>query len=586
MPQSNVRWWETAITRQVLVPYFFDSNGDGWGDIPGVTSHLKYFTDDEVDSLWFHPLFAGPMRDFTYDVSDYYQLNPRFGTIRQFKTMVKKAHSRNIRIIIDVPLNHTSADHQWFLAAIDPTHPDHEKYRDWYLFSDTAEEYAGAAVLFKDFESSNWTRVRDLAERLGWGEEFVERLGPMADKFYFHRFFFHQPDLNHDNPGVREEVQRIIDFLYSLGVDMVRLDAGPHFIKRDGTNCEGIPETHEYFQWLCGWANEKYPDKGFLIEANRPPEELVEYLNDGNRAGFDFVSMAALYLALMLGNRKAIYDAIVRLRGLGIPLGAVLWLFLALHDEKTWEFLLRSQRHRAWAHYGHGEAWRKQNWGTVGRLANLVQGDRRLWELMWALLYALKGPKLSYYGDELMMGDTSDLPIEPDKGRPEFRNSTRTIYPHGPGKNAGFSTCDPEQLCGPLVKDGQFGYLAVNREFQEAIPTSPLWWKRRLNKLCKEYADLFCTGDIWPLEHDNEAVAVVVRTAPGREGEDILLCVFNLTPDNQPVALDLSQWEGRILTAISAVLGGGQPTEFPLRANSNYPLILGPYEYIYILVEK
>jgi maltose alpha-D-glucosyltransferase/alpha-amylase len=587
-------WWKTARVYQVLVMYYADSNGDGWGDFIGLMQRLPQIKKDGFNALWIHPIFDGPFRDFVYDVNSYFKLHEKLGTVEDFRMMRKEAHRLGIKIILDIPINHKSVDSEAFQAAIRPAHPEHDKYHKQFFFSDTGEEFAGAAVLFKDFEDSNWFPVRDLPARLGWDVDPEE----LVDEYYFHRFFFHQADINYNDPGARDELQSACYFLFDeeegLGVDLLRIDAGPHVIKEEGTSCESLPATHAFYRdWLCPWVEEKFPGKGLLIEANQEPEEVIEYLNDGFKSAFDFVSMPAIFLALARGNKQPLYDAIVRLRGLGLPEWASLMVFLSLHDEKTWEFVKRSERHELWKEWGHGEEWRKQNWGTVGSLISLCQGDIRQVKLLWAMLYGLKGAKLVYSGEEVGKGDTSDLPIEPDKGRPEYRNATRTIYPQNSDRNAGFSTAQEENLAGPLVKDGPFGYKAANREDLEKIPSSILPFIQGLNRLCKEYEDLFCLGDIWPLgdEYKNPEVMTWVRTAPGRFGDDVLLCVYNLTPSTQFTELDLSQWgeqkgrKARRVTEIGATILGGKMTTSPRKASANYPLSLPPYQFMFLLVE-
>ena len=442
-------WYKDAVFYQLHVKSFADSNADGIGDFPGLTSKLDHLASLGVDCLWLQPMYPSPFKDDGYDISDYTNIHPSYGTLEDFEHFLNQAHARGLRVIIELVLNHTSDQHAWFQEARSST--DNPR-RDWYVWSDTDDRYRGVRIIFIDTELSNWA----------WD--------PVSKAYYWHRFFSHQPDLNYDNPAVRDEIWTVMKFWLDLGVDGFRVDAVPYLVEREGTSCENLPETHAVLKELRARLDAQFTGKVLLAEANMWPEDVRPYFGAGDEfhMSFHFPIMPRMFMALRLEDRKPLIDIIERTPS--IPESCQWGIFLRNHDELTLEMVTEIERQYMWDEYAKDPRARI-NLGIRRRLAPLMEGDRRRIELMSGLLMSLPGSPILYYGDEIGMGDNVYL---------GDRNSVRTPMQWNGGFNAGFSTADPERLWLPLISNAVYGYQAVNVESQQRNPTSLLNWTRRL----------------------------------------------------------------------------------------------------------
>jgi maltose alpha-D-glucosyltransferase/alpha-amylase len=442
-------WYKDAVFYQLHVKSFADSNGDGIGDFVGLTSKLDHLASLGVDCLWIQPMYPSPFRDDGYDISDYTNIHPSYGTLRDFETFLHQAQARGLRVIIELVLNHTSDQHAWFLEA--RSSRDNPR-RDWYVWSDTEDRYRGVRIIFLDTELSNWA----------WD--------PVSKAYYWHRFFSHQPDLNYDNPAVRDAIWEVMNFWLNFGVDGFRVDAVPYLIEREGTSCENLPETHAVLKELRARLDAQFTGKVLLAEANMWPEEVRPYFGAGDEfhMSFHFPIMPRMFMALRLEDRKPLIDIIERTPS--IPDSCQWGIFLRNHDELTLEMVTEVERAYMWDEYAQDPRARI-NLGIRRRLAPLMEGDRRRIELMSGLLMSLPGSPIVYYGDEIGMGDNIYL---------GDRNSVRTPMQWNGGLNAGFSTADPERLWLPVISNALYGYQAVNVESQQRSATSLLNWTRRL----------------------------------------------------------------------------------------------------------
>ena len=530
-------WYKDAVFYQLHVKSFADSNGDGIGDFPGLTSKLDHLASLGVDCLWLQPMYPSPFKDDGYDISDYTSIHPGYGTQQDFEKFLSQAHARGLRVIIELVLNHTSDQHAWFQEA--RSSPDNER-RDWYVWSDTDDRYRGVRIIFIDTELSNWA----------WD--------PVSKAYYWHRFFSHQPDLNYDNPAVREEIWEVMKFWLNLGVDGFRVDAVPYLIEREGTSCENLPETHAVLKELRARLNASFTDKVLLAEANMWPEDVRPYFGDGDEfhMSFHFPIMPRMFMALRLEDRKPLIDIIERTPA--IPDSCQWGIFLRNHDELTLEMVTETERQYMWDEYAKDPRARI-NLGIRRRLAPLVEGDRRRIELMSGLLMSLPGSPILYYGDEIGMGDNVYL---------GDRNGVRTPMQWNGGVNAGFSAADPERLWLPLVSNAVYGYQAVNVESQERNPTSLLNWTRRLIEV-RRSTRVFGRGSIEFLKPDNHRVLAFTRTF----GRDTVLVVSNLAGTAQAAELDLARLAG----AIPIELFGG--SIFPRIGREPYIMMMGPYDF-------
>jgi maltose alpha-D-glucosyltransferase/alpha-amylase len=530
-------WYKDAVFYQLHVKSFVDSNGDGVGDFPGLTSRLDHVSSLGVNCLWLQPMYPSPFKDDGYDISDYTSIHPSYGTLDDFQRFLDQAHARGLRVIIELVLNHTSDQHAWFVEA--RSSRDNPR-RDWYVWSETDDQYRGVRIIFLDTEQSNWA----------WD--------PVSKAYYWHRFFSHQPDLNYDNPAVRDEVWNVMRFWLDRGVDGFRVDAVPYLVEREGTSCENLPETHAVMKELRAKLDAHYPGKVLLAEANMWPEDVRPYFGDGDEfhMSFHFPIMPRMFMALRLEDRKPLIDILQRTPA--IPDACQWAIFLRNHDELTLEMVSEIERQYMWDEYA-GDPRARINLGIRRRLAPLLEGDRRRIELMSSLLMSLPGSPIVYYGDEIGMGDNVHL---------GDRNSVRTPMQWTDGVNAGFSSADAERLWLPLISNAVYGYQAVNVEAQQRSPSSLLNWTRRLIEV-RRSTRVFGRGDIRLLAPANHRVFAFNRTL----GRESVLVVCNLAGTAQAAELDLSPLAG----AIPIEMFGG--SIFPRIGQEPYAMMLGPYDF-------
>jgi len=543
--EPTADWYRTAVIYQVHVRSFADGNGDGIGDFAGLTEHLDHIQDLGATAVWLLPFYPSPLRDGGYDIADYTGINPDYGTMRDFKKFIAEAHTRGLRVITEVVINHTSDQHQWFQRSR-RARPG-TKWRDFYVWSDTDDKYRDARIIFTDFESSNWT----------WD--------PVAGAYFWHRFYSHQPDLNFDNPEVHEAVLRVVDFWLSLGVDGLRLDAVPYLYEREGTTCENLPETHEFLRRLRAHVDEKFPDRMLLAEANQWPEDTRDYFGDDDEChmAFNFPVMPRMYMAVQMEDRFPLVDILQQTPE--IPARSQWALFLRNHDELTLEMVTDEERDYMYRVYAADNRARI-NVGIRRRLAPLLDNDRRKIELLNGLLLSLPGTPIIYYGDEIGMGDNIYL---------GDRDGVRTPMQWSADRNAGFSSANPQQLFLPVNIDPEYRFESVNVESQQGNPSSLLLWMRRLVTLRQQHP-VFGTGDIEFLLPDNSKVMCFLRY----DSESVMLVVANLSRFSQFVELDLAHHKGRI----PIELFGG--TTFPAIGELPYLLTLGPHAFYWFELEQ
>jgi maltose alpha-D-glucosyltransferase/alpha-amylase len=527
-------WFKTAVFYEIHVRGFFDGNDDGSGDIRGLIDKLDYLQWLGVDCLWLLPMYPSPLRDGGYDIADFFAIHPDYGSVEDFRILVEQAHQRGMRVIADLVMNHTSADHPWFQESrTDPTGPK----GDWYVWSDADDRWTEARIIFVDTEPSNWT----------WD--------PVRGQYYWHRFFSHQPDLNYDNPDVQEAMLNVVRFWLDLGIDGFRLDAIPYLYERDGTNGENLPETHAYLKRVRAEVDSHYPDRVLLAEANQWPDDVVQYFGDGDEChmAFHFPVMPRMFMSI----RREDATPMIEILGCtpAIPETTQWGLFLRNHDELTLEMVTDEERDYMYAEYAKDPRM-KLNLGIRRRLAPLLDNGRDEIELMHAILFSLPGSPVLYYGDEIGMGDNVFL---------GDRDGVRTPMQWTGDRNAGFSRADWAQLYLPPLMDPVYGFQAVNVEAQLRISTSMLRWLHRMIGLRKEHP-VFGLGDYEPLDADNHRIFAHMR----RYADDIVVCVHNLARSAQAVQLDLSRWEGLVP---EEMLGR---TKFPAVGKLPYLLTLGP----------
>jgi maltose alpha-D-glucosyltransferase / alpha-amylase len=538
-------WYKDAIFYELRVRSFYDSNGDGIGDFPGLTAKLDYLQSLGVTTLWLLPFYPSPMRDDGYDISDYTSVHPDCGTLRDFKILLREAHRRGLKIVTELVLNHTSDRHAWFQRARRAAAGSN--HRDYYVWSDTPERYKDARIIFQDFEPSNWS----------WD--------PIAKAYYFHRFFSHQPDLNYDNPAVRREMMRVIAFWCSMGVDGLRLDAVPYLFKREGTNCENLPETHAFLRELRHYIDENFPNRMLLAEANQWPEDAAAYLAEGKECNmaFHFPLMPRMFMAVRMEDRFPLTDIWAQTPDI-TP--ASQWaLFLRNHDELTLEMVTDEERDYMYRAYAQDSRMRV-NLGIRRRLAPLLGNHRRTIELNNALLFSLPGTPVIYYGDEIGMGDNVYL---------GDRDGVRTPMQWSGDRNSGFSAANPQRLILPVIIDYEYHYQTVNVEAQESNRHSLLWWMRRLVALRKQFK-AFGRGSMEFLSPDNSHVLAFIRSF---EDERILV-VANLSRFVQYVELDLAKYKGMVPVELFG------RTPFPPVGDLHYMLTLGPHAFFWFSMEQ
>ncbi len=501
-------WYKRAVFYEVLVRGFADSDGDGTGDLRGLTEKLDYLQWLGIDCVWLLPIYASPLRDGGYDISDFMSVLPEFGDLGDFVLLVEAAHARGMRIVADLVINHTSEAHPWFQESrSDPTGP----YGDFYVWSDTDNRYPDARVIFVDTETSNWT----------WD--------PVRQQYYWHRFFRHQPDLNYENPAVQDAVLEVLRFWLDLGIDGFRLDAVPYLYEAEGTNCENLPATHAYLKRLRREVDAMFPDRVLLAEANQWPADVVEYFGDDDEChmAFHFPLMPRIFMAVRRESRYPIAEILANTPE--IPPNCQWGIFLRNHDELTLEMVTDEERDYMYAEYVTDPRMRA-NVGIRRRLAPLLDNSRRQIELFTGLLLSLPGSPVLYYGDEIGMGDNIYL---------GDRDGVRTPMQWSPDRNAGFSNCDPHRLYLPLLMDPVYGYQALNVEAETRQVSSLLHWTRRMIEVRKRHPT-FGQGSYRELPASNPSVLAFVREF----GDDIVMCVNNLSRFHQPVELDLRRFEG------------------------------------------
>ncbi len=509
---SDVRdpfWFKRAVFYEVLIRGFADSNGDGTGDIRGLTSKLDYLQWLGVDCIWLLPIYQSPLRDGGYDISDFMTILPEFGDLGDFVQLIDSAHARGMRVIADLVVNHTSDQHSWFQASrSDPDGP----YGDFYVWSDTDDRYPDARIIFIDTEKSNWT----------WD--------PVRQQYFWHRFFSHQPDLNFENAAVQDAILEVLRFWLDLGIDGFRLDAVPYLFEQEGTNCENLPRTHDYLQRIRKEVDDLYPDRVLLAEANQWPADVVEYFGDDDEChmAFHFPLMPRIFMAVRREQRYPISEIMAQTPS--IPDNCQWGIFLRNHDELTLEMVTDEERDYMYTEYARDPRM-KANVGIRRRLAPLLDNSRDQIELFTALLLSLPGSPVLYYGDEIGMGDNIYL---------GDRDGVRTPMQWSPDRNAGFSHCDPARLYLPVLMDAVYGYQALNVEAETRQTTSLLHWTRRMIEVRKRHPT-FGQGSYTELGSSNPSVLAFVREF----GDDIVLCVNNLSRFPQPVELDLRRYSDR-----------------------------------------
>lgn len=543
---DNLHWYKDAVIYELHIKAFRDSDCDGIGDFGGLLEKLDYLQELGVTAIWLLPFYPSPLQDDGYDIADYYEINPSYGDIKQFKKLIKEAHKRDLKVITELVINHTSDQHPWFQRARNA--PAGSPYRNYYVWSDDPNKYKDVRIIFQDFELSNWT----------WD--------PVAQQYYWHRFFRHQPDLNYDNPKVQDEVFKIIDYWCNMGVDGFRLDAVPYLFEREGTNGENLPETHDFLKKLRKHVDENYPGRLLLAEANMWPEDAVSYFGDGDEChmNYHFPVMPRMFMALQMEDRYPITDIFEQTPK--IPETCQWAIFLRNHDELTLEMVTDEERDYMYKVYVK-DPRSKINLGIRHRLAPLMGNNRKKIELLNYLLFSLPGTPVIYYGDEIGMGDNVYL---------GDRNGVRTPMQWSNDRNAGFSEANPQKLYLPLIIDPQYHYESVNVEMQSRNSSSLLSWMKRIIKTRAKYKS-FGWGDLKFIQTENSKVLAFTRSY----NEETMLVVANLSRFPQPIELDLCESAGR------------QPVEvfgknkFPrIKENEPYFLTLGPYDCNWFVLEK
>ncbi|MFO1387891.1 maltose alpha-D-glucosyltransferase [Cellvibrio sp.] len=541
-------WYKDAVIYQVHVKSYFDANDDGVGDFAGLIEKLDYIAKLGVNAIWLLPFYPSPMRDDGYDIAEYRDIHPAYGTMAEARRFIREAHKRNLRVITEMVINHTSDQHPWFQRA--RRAKKGSKARNFYVWSDTNQKYEGTRIIFSDTESSNWT----------WD--------PVAGQYFWHRFYSNQPDLNFDNPDVLKEVLSLMRFWFDIGVDGLRLDAIPYLVEREGTANENLPETHEVLKRIRAELNANYPDRMLLAEANLWPEDIQQYFGDGDEChmAFHFPLMPRMYMAIAQEDRFPIIDILRQMPD--IPQNCQWAIFLRNHDELTLEMVTDQERDYLWNYYAADKRARI-NLGIRRRLAPLVERDRRRIELLNSLLLSMPGTPTLYYGDEIGMGDNIFL---------GDRHGVRTPMQWSDDRNGGFSRADPASLIAPTIMDPLYGFQAINVEAQARDTHSLLNWTRRMLAVRKQQK-AFGRGNLKLLAPANRRIFAYLREYTSPEGvSEIILCVANMSRAAQAGELDLSAYSGKIPVEM---IGG---TSFPIITNLNYLLTLPPYGFYWFLL--
>ena len=542
MPDDvNNLWYRDAIFYEVHVKCFYDSNNDGIGDFEGMRQKLDYLKTLGVDCIWLLPFYKSPLKDDGYDISDYYSIQPEYGTMDDFQRFLDDAHASGIRVIADLVLNHVSDQNQWFQEAKkDRNSPK----RNWFVWSDTDKKYKDARIIFIDTEISNWA----------WE--------PNSRQYYWHRFYSSQPDLNYDNPEVREEMKNVIRFWLKKGLDGFRCDAVPYLFEREGTSCENLPETHAYFKEIRKMIDFEYPGTILLAEANQWPSDAKAYFGneDEFHMCFNFPLMPRIFISLARQSGNPIIDIIKQT--LPIPATCDWGIFLRNHDELTLEMVTDEERDIMYSEYAKLPKMRL-NLGIRRRLAPLVDNERSSLELLNALLLSIPGSPILYYGDELGMGDNIYL---------GDRNGVRTPMQWSFDRNAGFSRADTEALYSPVIINPNYHYESVNVESESRISSSMLNWVRKMLRVRKKYNTVFGRGGIAFIPHENKKALVYIREYEG----DQILCVFNMSRKHTFVELDLKKYKGYRPTEVIT------EARFPAIGDLPYFFTLPPHGFFWL----
>ena len=540
-------WYKEAVFYEVLVRAFYDPEGTGSGCLKGVTEKLDYLQWLGIDCIWLPPFYDSPLRDGGYDIRNFREVLPEFGTVDDFVELMDEAHKRGIRVITDLVMNHTSDQHAWFQESRrDPEGP----YGDFYVWRDNDDEYSDARIIFIDTEESNWT------------------YDPVRKQYFWHRFFSHQPDLNYDHPPVRAAMLDVMRFWLDLGLDGFRLDAVPYLYEREGTNCENLPETHEFLKQVRGVIEDEYPGRVLLAEANQLPDDVVEYfgepdVGDECHMAFHFPVMPRIFMGVHQQSRNPISEILADTPA--IPKTAQWGIFLRNHDELTLEMVTDEERAYMYKHFAR-EPRMRANVGIRRRLAPLLGGDRNKLELVHGLLLSLPGSPVLYYGDEIGMGDNIWL---------YDRDGVRTPMQWSNDRNGGFSKADPERLYLPAIQNDQYGYQTVNVENAMKRDNSLLHWVRSQIKVRQQYK-AFGLGTYREVDSENEAVLTYLR----EHKDETILCVNNLSDRPQAVALDLSEFSG----VTPRELSGGE--SFPPIRHYPWVVTLAPHGYFWFDISK
>ncbi len=537
-------WYKDAIIYEVHVKSFLDKTGDGIGDFKGLIEKLDYLESLGVTAIWLLPFYPSPLRDDGYDIADYYNIHADYGSLKDFRKFLKESHRRGMRVITELVINHTSDQHPWFQRARN-SNPN-SVWRNFYVWSDKPDKYSDARIIFKDFESSNWS----------WD--------PVAQAYYWHRFYSHQPDLNYDNKRVQKEIFKVLDFWFGMGVDGLRLDAVPYLFQREATNCENLPETHEFLKILRKHVDSKFEDKMLLAEANQWPEDAAAYFGEGDEChmAFHFPVMPRLFMALRMEDRFPVIDILDQTPE--IPENCQWAMFLRNHDELTLEMVTDEERDYMYRVFAQDPRARI-NLGIRRRLAPLLDNNRRKMELMNIILFSMPGTPVIYYGDEIGMGDNYYL---------GDRDGVRTPMQWSADRNAGFSRSNPQKLYLPVIIDPEYHFESLNVDNQNQNPSSLLWWMKRVIAMRKQYK-AFSRGSIEFLFSDNPKVLTFVR----RYENEVILIAINLSRFTQVTEIDLSEFAGNVPEELFS------QNKFPVIREQPYLLILGPHGHYWLILE-
>lgn len=538
-------WYKDAVIYELHIKSFYDGNGDGIGDFQGLIEKLDYLQELGITAIWLLPFYPSPLKDDGYDIADYFDVNREYGSLGDFRRFLREAHKRDMRVITELVINHTSDQHKWFQRA--RKSKAGSAWRDYYVWSDTPDKYTEARIIFQDFEHSNWT----------WDQT--------AQAYYWHRFYSHQPDLNFSNPQVRKQILRVLDFWLGMGVDGFRLDAVPYLFEAEGTNCENLDETHSFLKQLRAHVDNKYEDRMLIAEANQWPEDAADYFGEGDEChmAFNFPVMPRLFMSLQMEDRFPIVNMLEQ--SLDIPANCQWAMFLRNHDELTLEMVTDEERDYMYRAYAQDPKARI-NLGIRRRLAPLLDQNRRKIELMNFLLFSLPGTPVLYYGDEIGMGDNYYL---------GDRDGVRTPMQWSSDRNAGFSKANPQQLYLPIVIDLQYHYTAVNVETQMSNPSSLLWFMRRLIRMRNRFK-AFGRGTVEFISSDNPHILSFIR----RYEDEYIFIVANLSRFCQIVSLNLGEYANFVP---EEVFGGNK---FPAITEHPYALSLGPHNTYWFTLHK